>query len=300
MSINRGTSATLTVEWRQYAGGPMVDVDNVQITITAVATSTIVIGPTATGVTNPATGINAYVWDVADDLTPDDYLVSWSGTDPESDTVTATELVTVLAGVSTAGSYASLSKLKARLGISDSNTTKDAELTDRLESASRDIDRWCGRQFGRDEEASARWYTPGPTGVDTDDFWTADDLAVVPYAYTGSTAGTAWTVSGVTLEPMNGIVDGVPGWPYSRLAYGYAMAPTYGYGLVQVTARWGWAAVPKNVETACLLLAAMDNKAGDAPFGVAGFGDYAVRIRSNPMAEEKLRPYQKMPAKVGS
>jgi hypothetical protein len=44
----------------------------------------------------------------------------------------------------------------------------------------------------------------------------------------------------------------------------------------------------------------MDNKAGDAPFGVAGFGDYAVRIRSNPMAEEKLRPYQKMPAKVGS
>ena len=299
MSFNRGTTASLTVEWREYAGGPMVAVTAVQITITRLTDSVVVLGPTATGVTTPATGINAYSWAIPSDATAADYLVSWTGTDPALDSVTGTEIVTVLDGVAIGDAYASLAKLKARLGIADSVTTKDAELQDRLDSATLDIIRWCGRQFGRDEEASERLYYPGPTGVDVDDFWTSDDLAVVPYAYAGATAGTAWTVSGLTLEPLNGIQDGLSGWPYRRLVYGYAMGPQYACGQVGVTARWGWASVPKNVETACLLLAAMDNKAGDAPFGVVGFGDYAMRIRSNPMAEEKLRAYVKDPVKVG-
>lgn len=295
-----GADLTLTAEWRQYAGGPMVDVTAVTITITPMSGGGAVVGPTSTGVTNPSTGVNAYVWSISSLLSADDYLVSWSGTDPQSDTVTATEVVTVLDSVPVAGAYASLTKLKARLGVADTNTAKDSELTDRLLSASMDINRWCGRQFGRDETASERTFYPGPTGVDVHDFWTTEDLAVVPYL--GETAGTPWTVSGLTLEPLNGFVDGVPGWPYRRLCYGYAMAPSYFYSAstVRVTARWGWAAVPTNVETACLLLAAMDDKAGDAPFGVASFGDYAVRIRSNPMAMEKLAPYVVQPAKVGS
>lgn len=295
-----GADLTLSVEWREYPGGPMVAVTGVTITITPLSGGAAVIGPTAVGITNPATGINVYVWSISSALAADDYLVSWSGTDPQLDTVTATEIVAVLDSIPVAGSYASLAKLKARLGIVDSNTAKDAELTDRLASASMDINRWCGRQFGRDETATTRTYYPGPTGVDVDDFWTPDDLAVVPYL--GTTAGAAWTVDGLNLEPLNGIVDGVPGWPYRRLAYGYAMGAMYCVSAttVQVTARWGWAAVPSNVETACLLLAAMDNRAGDAPFGVAAFGDYAVRIRSNPMAQEKLAPYVVQPAKVGS
>jgi hypothetical protein len=299
MSYSRGSTASLTAEWREYAGGPLVDVDTVQITITAMLGGAVIIGPTAVGVTNPATGINAYSWAISSSLDEGDYLVSWAGVDPQDDAVVATELVTVLAEVAIGDAYASLAKLKARLGIADSNTAKDAELQDRLDSATVDIIRWCGRQFGRDEEASERRFYPGPSGVDVDDFWTSDDLAVVPYAYAGATAGTAWTVSGLTLEPLNGIQDGLSGWPYRRLVYGYAMGPQYACGQVAVTARWGWASVPKNVETACLLLAAMDNKAGDAPFGIVSFGDYAARIRSNPMAEEKLRAYVKDPVKVG-
>jgi hypothetical protein len=293
-----GADITLTAEWRQYAGGPMVDVDNVQITITPLAGGAAAIGPTATGVTNPATGVNAYVWTVSSLLAADQYLVSWSGQDPQLDTVTATEVVTVLDSVAIGAPYASLAKLKARLGIADSNTAKDSELTDRLDSATLDIIRYCGRQFGRDEVASERDFCPGSTGVDVDDFWTTEDLAIVPYL--GVTSGTAWTVDGLTLEPLNGIVDGVPGWPYRRVVYGWSMSAAYAVARVRVTARWGWANVPKNVETACLLIAAMDNKAGDAPFGVAAFGDYAVRIKSNPMAMEKLAPYVKDPAKVGS
>lgn len=295
----RGTTQTLTAEWRQYDGGPLVSVTGVQITITPLAGGSAIIGPTSTGVTNPATGVNAYNWAVDDDLTPGDYLVAWSGQDSQADTVTATEIVLVSTSVAIGQSYASLAKLKRRLGIADSNTAKDDELQDRLDSATLDIVRWTGRQFGRDEVASERTFWPGKTGVDVDDFWTTEDLAVVPYL--GSTAGTAWTVDGMTPEPLNGVVDGVPGWPYRRLCYGWAMGPLYfSASTVRVTAKWGWATVPSNVETACLLIAAMDNKAGDAPFGVAAFGDYAVRIRSNPMAMEKLAAYVKDPAKVGT
>lgn len=204
-------------------------------------------------------------------------------------------------GGSTVGeSYATLAKFKKRLGIPDSKTGDDAALQDRLDSATEEINRYCGRSFWREDEASVREYTVGRTGVDTDDFWTTDDLVITPYL--GTTAGTAWTVSGLTLLPLNGIQDGQAGWPYRRIEYGWSLAATsfYSYSQVQVTARWGWESVPRNIETACLIIAAMDNKAGDAPFGVAAFGDYAVRVRSNPMAEEKLRPYVREPVKVAS
>ena len=195
------------------------------------------------------------------------------------------------------GPYATRAELKNWLKIPDSKTDRDAELDRRLLSASEDIIRWCHRPFGRDDTASTRTFYVGRSGVDIDDFWTTDDFAVVPYL--GTMAGTAWDVDTLYLEPFNGIVDGVPGWPYNRISLGeHGTHPLwvnmfYQSSTVRITAKWGWAAVPTNINTACLMLASMDNKAEDAPFGVAGFGDYAVRIRSNPMAQEKLDSYVK-------
>jgi hypothetical protein len=196
--------------------------------------------------------------------------------------------------VATGASYATLAKLKQRMGIPDAKTDKDAELTDRLASASEDVNRWCHRQFGQDTVATARTFKPGLFGVDTHDFYTTTGLAVVPYL--GPTAGTPWDVSMLQLEPLDGIVDMVPGWPFNRICSGYDGHPMlaslfYVASTVKVTAKWGWADVPKNVELATLLLASMDMRSKDTPFGVAAFGDYAVRIRSNPMAQEKLEPY---------
>ena len=201
-----------------------------------------------------------------------------------------------MTSVPTGGPYATLADLKAWLKIPDSKTDRDAELTRRLVSSSMDINRWCHRQFGRDEVASTRTFKPGRTGIDVHDFWTTQDLAVVPYL--GTTAGTGWDVSTLILEPLDGVVDMVPGWPYNRISFApiWLLHPMtinlfYASSTVKVTARWGWENVPDNVNTACLILAAADNKAQDTPFGVAGFGDYAVRIRSNPIAQEKLEPY---------
>jgi hypothetical protein len=38
----------------------------------------------------------------------------------------------------------------------------------------------------------------------------------------------------------------------------------------------------------------------DAPFGVAGFGEFgAVRVRNNPRAMALLQPYRRLPVLVG-
>lgn len=190
--------------------------------------------------------------------------------------------------------YATLAELHAWLKIPDSKTDRDAELTRRLVSSSQDINRWCHRQFGRAEEVSERTFRPDRTGIDVHDFWDATGLTVTPYL--GTTPGTAWDVDTLVLEPLDGIVDMVPGWPYNRICGGYGGHPLvsnlfYSTSTFKVGAKWGWENVPESVNTACLILASQDNKATDTPFGVAGFGDYAVRIRSNPMAQEKLEPY---------
>jgi hypothetical protein len=192
------------------------------------------------------------------------------------------------------GPYATLSELKSWLKIPDAKVDRDDELTRRLASSSQDINRWCHRQFGRAEDATQRTFTAGRSGIDVHDFWTTSGLVITPYL--GATAGTPWDVSSVVLEPVDGIVDMVPGWPYSRISGGVGSHPLVSnmfssLATIKVTAKWGWENVPDNVNTACLILAAADNKATDTPFGVAGFGDYAVRIRSNPMAQEKLEPY---------
>jgi len=191
------------------------------------------------------------------------------------------------------GPYATLAMLKASMGIPDTNTGRDTELTRKLASAATDINRWCHRQFGRAETVTTRTFRADRTGVDVDDFWDASSLSVTPIG------GTAWDVDTLELLPENGIVDGVDGWPFSRIElYGAELAThplvqalTYRGTRVQVATKWGWESTPENVTTANIMLAVGDDKAKDAPFGVAGFGDYAVRIRQNQMVADKLAPY---------
>jgi len=292
-SVVRGAPATLLAEWRLYAGGPYADVTGVTIAVVRIVDSVVVLSTTTTGVTSPAVGINAYVWTPAPSLTIGDYLVTWTGTDPDSEIVQATEVVTVQAGGALGGPYADRATLKRRMGIPDTDTLQDGDVDDALSSASDAINQFTGRQFGQASEASTRTYVAGPSGVDTDDFWTTDGLLV---------NGSSTTYA---LEPANGIVNGVPGWPYSRLVSPYNGHPIYDSGsmfvlAVEVTARWGWARVPSSIKSACLMLAADTLKSKDAPFGVAGFGDYVVRVRANPKVAELLAPYVRDPIKAGS
>jgi hypothetical protein len=193
-------------------------------------------------------------------------------------------------------SYASLAELKDRLGIEDD--ADDDRASDALASASREIESACSRQFNWAATASARLYYPHDSCWATvDDFHTTTGLVIATDEGDDGTYETTWTAADYQLEPLNGVVAGEQGWPYFKIrAMRSRWFPTWGRRApLQVTAQWGWADVPAPVKQACLILAAETLKLKDAPFGVAGFGEFGVvRVRDNPMVAKKLAPYMRL------
>jgi len=186
--------------------------------------------------------------------------------------------------------YATLADLKSRLAIGD--TVDDVELTDALATASREVEARTGRQFNAAAAASMRTYRVAtPWWVDIDDAVTVDAVTV---------DGRTWVVGvDYNLAPLNGVVDGVPGWPVSRLtATGARCMP--GGGTVAVTAVWGWTAVPAPVREATLVVAQEVANLKDAPFGIKGGDEFgAVRIgKVSPRVVAMLAPYVRYPVLV--
>lgn len=191
------------------------------------------------------------------------------------------------------GPYADRAAVKRRASIPDSNTAMDEDVDDALLSASGTVNDYTGRQFGRTEVASQRLVEVRGRYLNTDDFYSTEGLIIDGVAWVDG--NTTWT-----LEPADGVLNGVPGYPYERISRYYASHPIYRaqalwpfYGRSLVTALWGWAAVPAAVRQATLMLSADHLKSKDAPFGVAGFGDYVVRVRANPKVAELLDPYRR-------
>lgn len=189
--------------------------------------------------------------------------------------------------------YASLEEMKAWLKLDASDTADDSLIISALESVTVEIDDVCGRTFTRDATATTRTYTPiGDRLVLFDDAYTLTDFAV-------AVDGTAWAAADYALLPRNGVVNGRPGWPYSRLEAA-SLATALGWESVAITARWGWAAVPPPIREACKIATADTLGLKDARFGVAGFGQYGdIRVRGNVMVMAKLQPYIRLPVKVG-
>jgi len=190
--------------------------------------------------------------------------------------------------------YLTLVEFKA--GLEMTSMLLDPLAEECIETASRDIDGALKRRFYADSVATARVFaSAGSDRVYVDDMWAAPTLVKSDDADTGA-YGTTWTVTtDYVLDPPNGIgPNGQPGWPYTSLVavagryFPYICRPFN----VQVTAKWGWAAVPTDVKNACRRLAQMRYEARNAPFGVAGIGDMgAVRIKSQPILDELARTY---------
>jgi hypothetical protein len=173
-----------------------------------------------------------------------------------------------------------------RTHLEDTGSTLTAELLDRaVNASSRAIDRYCRRRFWLDSGVATRTYV-----VDDQRCAYVDDIGsrtglVVKIGTDGHTFPTTLTVdTDFILEPRNadkfasGSFDAFAFWQIrtigSRVLYPSCLGPT-----LSVTAQHGWSAVPSEVEEACVLKAASLFKRKDAPFGVAGFGEFgAVRI----------------------
>lgn len=184
--------------------------------------------------------------------------------------------------------YATGSELATYMGNTRSGFATSADVERAIETASRDLDSWCGRRFYADVNATARtYYAVNFYYLDIDDAWDVTALTI---------DGTAVTLADYDELPLNGVVDGIEGWPVTRLALPRSgSTPTGFVNRCTVTAKWGWTAVPIPVESACLMLAAENLKAGEVPFGIGGLGPEgaAVRVgRLSPLVQAKLQPYR--------
>lgn len=202
-------------------------------------------------------------------------------------------------------SYATLAELRSRLGITDAAfTAEDTKLTSALAVASRGIEKTCGRQFNLASSATARTYYPyREEWVEVDDFVSVTSVKVD--AGNDGTYEIVWASTDYQSEPLNGVVDGETGWPFWRLrAVGNNVFPIYYLATsrapLEVTATWGWAAVPTPVKEGALILAEEVYKIKDSPFGAGGYGQFGiVRARENPMVWARVAPYARDPVLVG-
>jgi hypothetical protein len=188
--------------------------------------------------------------------------------------------------------YATLAQIKASLRITD--TVDDALLELAIESASREIDAVCERNFF--STAGTRIYTPRDSYVVEID----DVVSVTSVKSSGAADGifdTTWTTTDYQLEPLNGIAGGIA-VPYSFIrAVGDFTWPVSGKeATVQVVGTFGFASVPTAIKQATILLASRIFKRNDSPLGVAGFGDIGViRVgRVDPDVEAMIHAYKKV------
>lgn len=177
--------------------------------------------------------------------------------------------------------YITLAELKTRLGINDN--VDDALLNGAIAAASRGVEGVCNRQFNKAGTATPRVFqVDHPHEVVVHDFHTVTGLVVAVDDGSGS-YGTTWSSTEYQLEPLNGLMDGLP-WPYEWItAVGSLRFPCLRRAAVRVTADWGWASVPGDIKEATFVLAEDIAKLRDAPFGVGGYSEYGrIRARKNP------------------
>ena len=198
--------------------------------------------------------------------------------------------------------YATRNQVKAALRIGTADTLDDDLIDNCVGAASRLIDGYCNRRFWQSGTAEARVFQA------EDSFYCSiDDIAGTALTLRSSTQadGTfdlTWKVSDYQLEPLNGNLDGLT-WSYDKIrAVGDYLFPTVNanYGeqaLVQVTAIFGWPAVPEPVTQATIIQASRIFKRYDSPLGVAGFGDLgAIRVSRflDPDMAQLVEPYRRM------
>ena len=120
------------------------------------------------------------------------------------------------------------------------------------------------------------YYADDATVCSVDDFATTTSLVVE----TRGNVGSAWVAvpsASYQLEPLNGLRNGLP-MPYDtvRLTTGSWFPILKKDALVRVTAAFGWADVPPEIEQACLIQAIRLLKRPESAMGVLGVTDVGV------------------------
>lgn len=193
--------------------------------------------------------------------------------------------------------YATLNELKNALRIQDS--VDDTLLEVALESASRLVDEYTMRNFYNAGTAT-RVFVPSD-----DDVCPIDDAisisSVTVSTNMDKTFDLVWSTNDYQTEPLNGIVDGLSGWPITRLrainTYDFPYDEDDEVASVQVTGVWGWSAVPIAVKQATIIQAMRVFKRLDSPLGVISSPDtgyFRVSSRIDPDVAMLLNSYRRL------
>lgn len=165
--------------------------------------------------------------------------------------------------------YVTSPELKSYLHIDDS--ADDVFVALWITTASRNVDDYCGRQFGKVAAAEDRYY---PTFYDRPErawFAEIDDLQDITGLTLTDENGTAVAGPGYVLLPRNAAVNGKP---YERVKL-----TSWSGGELTGHAPWGWSAVPSAVKIGLQLQAARLAARRDSPFGIAGSPTEGSEIR---------------------
>lgn len=171
----------------------------------------------------------------------------------------------------------------------DGTATEDEQfLAMWITACSRNVDNFCGRQFGL-TALEERFYEP--TWDPNERYWFVeiDDVQTTTGMVVADDDGNAIDAGDYRLLPRNAAVKGRP---YERLRLASRVCD------LSVTAQFGWSAVPPAVPLGMLLQAARVAKRRDAPFGVAGSpadGGSEIRLLAqlDPDFKTTLRPLQR-------
>ena len=197
--------------------------------------------------------------------------------------------------------YCSSEELKSRLRIT--GTSDDSEVALAVAGASRGVDGYCDRYFFRGTDT--RTYVPDDLyWACVDDFVSVTALATDPAGTTaqGGTFPVSWAAPDWQPWPYNPGNLGEP-WPYTKIkAVGSKTFPWVVPQLlmrqdrVQLTAVFGWPAVPQAVRTAALITASQLFRAKDIPSGGGVPGQFAAAIiKDNPAIKGILDPSRRNP-----
>jgi len=188
--------------------------------------------------------------------------------------------------------YCTLAELKASLDITD--TIDDGILERAITSASRTIDRYCARNFYK--VTATRLYSPRDSYIcDIDDLVSLTSLKTTDDDT--QTFDLTWGTADYQLEPLNGVVDGMP-TPYTRIrAIGdYTFQTLDGEASVRVQGVFGFDTIPDEVSYATIIQASKLYKRKDSPLGVISgeYGAMRVGVRLDPQVTELVDAWRRI------
>lgn len=197
--------------------------------------------------------------------------------------------------------YCTQNELKSFVGIPTTDTADDSLLDDAINAASRQIDAFCGRIFYAEGSASARkFFTDDLYRLRVDDISTTDGLVVKYDDDDDGTYEVTVSASEFQLLPINGVVGGITGNPFyiieliSDGSNEWPLDYSSNRPRAEITAKWGYAAVPEQIRQATLMLASELFAMRNAPLGVAGVGDFGVvNIQQNREITRMIAPFRK-------